>query len=124
MSSNTTCPTAAIMSMDGFHLPRSALDKMPDPVTAHKRRGSPWTFDAEAAVEMVRRCRSADVDVAAPTFDHAVKDPVKDGVIIPKGIRILIFEGNYLLSSEPPWGSIAGLVDERWYINVDQKLAR
>ena len=29
-----------VLPMDGFHLPRSALDAMPDPERAHARRGN------------------------------------------------------------------------------------
>ena len=35
----------SIVGMDGFHLTRKQLDAMPNPETAHKRRGVEWTFD-------------------------------------------------------------------------------
>lgn len=34
--------------------------------------------------------------VWAPTFDHAVKDPVEGGVEIGRGVRVCVFEGNYV----------------------------
>ena len=122
--SSPASPTAASMSMDGFHLTRATLDTMPDPAEAHRRRGAPFTFDAQGTVDMIRSCRDSSKDISAPSFDHAIKDPVEGGTVIPKSARIVIFEGNYLLSSEKPWDEIADLVDERWFVAIDQKLVR
>jgi pantothenate kinase len=60
----------------------------------------------------------------APTFDHAVKDPVTDGLTVAPEVEVCIIEGNYLLSDEAPWQSIADAVDERWLVEVDPGLAR
>ena len=35
---------------------------------------------------------------------------------------LVISEGNYLLLEEGPWGPVAGLFDEIWYLNVDPAL--
>ena len=113
-----------VVSMDGFHYPRSVLDTMPDPKLAHEKRGAPFTFDAQACVDFVKACRDDTREHKAPSFDHAVKDPVADGIIIPKHARIVLIEGNYVLSSEQPWKQISDCVDEKWFINVKEDLAR
>ncbi len=51
--------------------------------------------------------------IRVPSFDHAVQDPVHDDIYISSSDRIVILEGNYLLLDEPPWNTIADLVDEK-----------
>jgi pantothenate kinase len=74
-----TSAAAAVVPMDGFHLYRRQLDALPDPGEAHARRGAPWTFDAAAFVECVRRVRGGG-GVLAPSFDHGTGDPVADNI--------------------------------------------
>ncbi|KAF2729904.1 P-loop containing nucleoside triphosphate hydrolase protein [Polyplosphaeria fusca] len=115
--------SALVMSIDGFHLPRSTLDALPNREEAYARRGAHWTFDAAAAVAFILRSRARTL-LSAPTFDHAKKDPVADGLKIPAETSILILEGNYLLCDLAPWSEIAAFVDEKWFIMVDPELAR
>jgi pantothenate kinase len=93
--------------MDGFHLPRSVLDDLSNRKEAYARRGAAWTFDVKGILALVQLLRSsADVTAAlrkpiyAPTFDHAIKDPVENGVLISGEVSIIILEGNYLLLDE------------------------
>ena len=115
---------ALVMSMDGFHLPRSALDALPNREEAYVRRGAHWTFDADAAVAFMRKTRSFTGTLYAPTFDHAIKDPIADGLAIPAETAVLILEGNYLLCDLPPWNEVSKFVDEKWFVRVDPDLAR
>lgn len=48
----------------------------------------------------------------APSFNHALKDPVERDINIPSTQRIVILEGNYLLLNDEPWKRIQDLVDE------------
>ena len=94
---------------------------MPDPNEAFKRRGAAFTFDAEAFVKLVRRLRMEPVTkrddpsrlITAPSFDHAVKDPVEDDIHLSSAEDLIVLEGNYLLLNQAPWNQIAGLVDEK-----------
>lgn len=131
---------AALLSMDGFHLSRAALDQLPDPKEAHLRRGAPWTFDVTRFVAFISRLRTwadetplaapcsatwspADV-IRAPTFDHEAKDPVEDGISITPDTEIIIIEGNYLLLDDPGWREISKLVDYRIFVDSDPLEAR
>jgi pantothenate kinase len=84
--------------MDGFHLTRAQLDAMPDPVTAHSRRGAAFTFDGEGFLRLVQRLREpltdATTTVFAPSFDHAVKDPKENDIAVGRTHRIVVLEGN------------------------------
>lgn len=114
--------------MDGFHLTRAQLSAMPDPETAHFRRGAAFTFDASSFVQLVRRVREpltpSTLEIHAPSFDHKIKDPVQDDITIPASVRIVLFEGNYLSLQKDEWAEISELVDERWFVQVENNVAR
>lgn len=113
-----------VVPMDGFHYSRAVLDTFDDPAEAHERRGAPFTFDAKGVVELVKKLKSGDRTVYAPTFDHAVKDPVFDDLEINSSKTIVIMEGLYLLLKDDPWNNISKLVDERWFIDIKPAIAR
>lgn len=121
-------PIAAWVGMDGFHLTRAQLAAMPDPKFAMARRGAPFTFDPVKLVELVRALRvklEADSgSVYAPSFDHAIKDPVEGNVEIPPTARVIFFEGNYLSLNKDPWTEAARLMDELWFVEVDFETAK
>ena len=101
---------------------------MPDPDTAHARRGAEWTFDAPAFLSLVRTLRQPlapeSKTVHAPSFDHAVKDPVENDIPIPPTARVVIFEGNYLSLKKGEWKEAAELMDELWFVEVGFDVAR
>ncbi|KIX98100.1 uncharacterized protein Z520_06180 [Fonsecaea multimorphosa CBS 102226] len=144
---------AVSVGMDGFHYPRSHLDAMPNREQAYRRRGAPWTFDVDALLIFVRQLRqwadgescisdatsstlreaSCAIDegrnqprpqLTAPSFSHAIKDPVPDAISIFASTTIVILEGNYLLLDEDKWRDISALVDFRIFVDVDFQLAR
>lgn len=119
-------PSIVAISADGFHLSLATLRALPNAAEAIARRGAPWTFDGAAIASLVRSLRSGAGQhaVTAPTFDHAVKDPVTDGLTVGPDVEVCILEGNYLLSDEAPWSEIAELVDDRWLVKVDLAVAR
>ncbi|KAF2737329.1 P-loop containing nucleoside triphosphate hydrolase protein [Polyplosphaeria fusca] len=121
-------PLAAFIPMDGYHLSRAQLDAMPDPVSAHARRGAAFTFDGESFLTLVRKLREPlcpeSGTLFAPSFDHAIKDPVADDISIAACVRIVIFEGNYLSLDERPWKEAAELMDELWFMEVELRVAR
>ncbi|KAJ6094819.1 hypothetical protein N7467_002332 [Penicillium canescens] len=124
----TAPPIASAIPMDGYHLTRAQLAAMPDPTYAAARRGAAFTFDGDKFLSLVRALRepvtSTTADLHAPSFDHAVKDPVDDDIAIPATSRVLFFEGNYLSLDVCPWNTAAGLMDELWFVEVDFEVAR
>jgi pantothenate kinase len=114
--------------MDGFHLSRTQLDAMPDPDSAHARRGAAFTFDGSSFLSLVKKLREPicpeTSTVYAPSFDHAIKDPVENDIAISRSVRIVIFEGNYCSLDKEPWNEAAKLMDELWFVDVDFDVAR
>ena len=114
--------------MDGYHLSRKQLDAMPDPVSAHARRGAAYTFDGESFLSLVKKLREPicpeSSTLYAPSFDHSLKDPVADDIAIASSVRLVIFEGNYLSLNKSPWKEAAELMDELWFVDVEFEVAR
>lgn len=114
--------------LDGYHLTRKQLAAMPDPAVAMHRRGAAFTYDGEAFYKLVRTLHEPLSQITpvvyAPTFDHAVKDPVDNGIAIYPSSRIIVFEGNYLSLNRDPWKSAAANMDELWFVDIDREVAR
>lgn len=114
--------------MDGYHLSREQLVAMLDPATAIHRRGTAFTFDAEAFYRLVLALREPLTTVSrilyAPNFDHAVKNPVEEDIAILLKTRVVIFKGLYLSLDREPWSLAAALMDESWLVEVDREIAR
>lgn len=112
--------------MDGFHYSRSYLSAQADPVLYHARRGASFTFDASKFLQLITKLRNAplDQDITAPSFDHAVKDPKDDDIVIAPTQRIVIVEGNYIALNAEVWRESAVLFDELWFLEVDFDKAR
>ena len=114
--------------MDGYHFSRAQLSAMPDPLQAHARRGAAFTFDAASFLKLVRALREPIAPetktLRAPSFDHALKDPVQDDIPILPSARIVVFEGNYLSLGQGDWKVAAELMDELCFVNVDLAVAR
>ena len=97
------------------------LSTFDDPGLAFRRRGAPFTFDVEALLRHVLElkampvtdCDEPELIFHAPSFDHAVGDPVPEAIAISSRCKVVIIEGNYTLLNDEPWKKIAQIVDER-----------
>ncbi|KAF2451070.1 phosphoribulokinase/uridine kinase [Karstenula rhodostoma CBS 690.94] len=120
----------AVVPMDGFHLTKSQLSSLPNPEEAFARRGAPFTFDAPAFLSLVHSLASTplpttpapDSLIYAPSFDHALQDPVVNGIPISTRTRLIIIEGNYTLLDEEPWRGVAALCAEKWFVDASREV--
>lgn len=114
-------PVATVVPLDGWHLTRSILETFPDPKLARDRRGAHWTFDGKAYVTFIEQLRKpiSREDVLAPSFSHALKDPVEDDILIKPHHRIVIIEGLYVFLGIDPWRTAGNSLDERWFVTID-----
>lgn len=115
---------AVLVPMDGFHLAQAELVRL----GRADRKGAPDTFDAAGFVALLRRLRApgdrgagvpADEVVYAPTFDRALEEPVAGAIAVPADVPLVVVEGNYLLHDDGAWSRVAGLLDETWFVDVD-----
>ena len=109
------------LSMDGFHLPKAALARFPDPQAAFARRGAPWTFDPHALRAHLIALRAGE-SVAWPGFEHAVGDPVPGALQVGPQIRVALVEGLYLLHDQHGW-DVASCFHEHWFVDVEMDTA-
>jgi pantothenate kinase len=99
---------------------------------AFKRRGAPFTFDVASFIDLVKAMRVMPVTTSeqpeellyAPSFDHALKDPVQNAIPVSSRNRVIILEGNYTLLDQKPWNEIAGLCEERWFVDAERELVK
>ncbi len=115
----------AALGMDGFHLTRAALRRLPNPEEALARRGAPWTFDPEALARRLQNVRAGagEIAVSWPGFEHEIGDPVEGAALVPPDAKLVLVEGLYLLCRANGWQGVREAFDERWYLDTPLDLA-
>ncbi|MEU1346368.1 nucleoside/nucleotide kinase family protein [Streptomyces sp. NPDC005795] len=111
-------PLAVLVPMDGFHLAQAELERL----GLAERKGAPDTFDAAGYAALLRRLRAPEPGtvVYAPAFDRSLEQPVAGAVPVPPDVPLVVTEGNYLLYGEGAWAPVRGLLDEAWFLELDQ----
>lgn len=108
--------SAVVVPMDGFHLAQRQLDRLG---RAH-RKGAPDTFDVDGYTALLSRIRrERDRTVFAPAFDRRLEEPIAGAVAVEPQHGFIITEGNYLLHDRDGWERVRPLLDECWYVEVD-----
>lgn len=114
---------AVLLPMDGFHLANVELARL----GRAGRKGAPDTFDAGGYVALLQRVRgqqAAGGIVYAPEFRREIEEPIASAIPIPPETPLVITEGNYLLLECDGWAGVKPLLDEAWYVDVDDALRR
>lgn len=110
---------AALVPMDGFHLANSELMRL----GRRDRKGAIDTFDGAGYVALIRRLREAKEPVVyAPEFRRDIEEAIAGAIPVPLEARLIITEGNYLLSDAEPWGALRELLDQTWYVDPNEEL--
>jgi pantothenate kinase len=106
---------AAVLPMDGYHYD----DEILVPRGWRARKGAPHTFDVGGLASMLRRLRrNNEAEVAVPRFDRAIEIARAGARLVPREVRLVIVEGNWLLLDEPPWPTLAPLFDVTAMVRV------
>lgn len=122
---------AAVVPMDGYHIPRKDLRAMAEKVGSTesyeelmRRRGDPDTFlPAKLAADL--KTLKDEGQGVFPTYDRSISDPVSDGVTVNQEHKIIICEGLYVLSlDDKEWEPLAGLWNDRWFLDVPENVVR
>ena len=109
-----------VVPMDGFHLANVELERL----GRRRRKGAPDTFDSAGYVALLRRLlvQPDDEIVYAPEFRREIEEPIASAIPLFARTQLLITEGNYLLLDDEPWAQVRSLLDEIWYVDVDDAL--
>jgi pantothenate kinase len=107
---------AALLPMDGFHLAGAELLRL----GRRDRMGAPDTFDTAGYLALLRRLREAGPEpVYAPTFDRRIEEPVAGAILVEPTVPLVVTEGNYLLLDRGGWQQVRPLLDEAWFVAVN-----
>jgi pantothenate kinase len=113
--------SAAVLPMDGYHFD----DQVLVPRGLRPRKGAPETFDVAGFYHMLRRLKdNEDAEIAVPVFDRDLEIARAGARLIPRSVRHLIVEGNYLLLDRPGWSRLPGLFDTTIMIAVPEAVLR
>lgn len=114
-------PDAALLPMDGFHLPQARLVEL----GRRQRMGAADTFDVDGLratmIALRRGFHHPGESVLAPGFDREIEKPVPDAVRIGPECRCVIVEGNYLLLDSGGWERPAAMFDLTFFVDLDQE---
>ncbi len=84
-------------------------------------KGAPDTFDAWGFVALLARLREAAEPVTcAPKFRREIEEPIAGAIPVPREVPLVIVEGNYLLVDHGAWAAVRGLLDECWFVEVNE----
>ena len=114
-------PTA-VVPMDGYHLADAALTAL----GRLDRKGAIDTFDGAGYIALLERLRRGGERVWAPAFDRTIEQPIAGSIPVDLEVRLVVTEGNYLLSETEPWRRARTLLDEVWYVEIgdEERLRR
>jgi pantothenate kinase len=113
--------SAALLPMDGFHYDDLHLV----PAGLRPRKGAPETFDVGGLRHTLIRLRARDEEtVAVPVFDRDIEIARAGARLIPRSVRIIVAEGNYLLLDRAPWDSLRPCFDVTVRIDVPEPVLR
>jgi pantothenate kinase len=70
-------------------------------------------------VALLERVRVAQETVYAPEFHREIEDSLAASVEISPEVRLVVTEGNYLLLPQPPWDRVRRLLDQAWFVFLD-----
>lgn len=109
--------SSVVVPMDGFHMLNEELVRL----GRRDRKGAPDTFDVHEYVNLLDRVRrqKAGQRVSAPRYDRAASTPVPDAITVEPDTALVITEGNYLLLDTAPWSAVRPLLDEVWFVDID-----
>ena len=106
--------SSVAVPMDGFHLSNVELRRL----GLADRKGAPQTFDAAGFVHLLRRLRSADELVYAPSYSRVLHESIGGVIPVPPQVRVVVVEGNYLLLDDEPWARLRELQDLVLYLEA------
>jgi len=108
-----------VVPMDGYHLSNAVLRQL----GRAERKGAPDTFDAAGFAALLKRIRSDNsADIYYPIFDRSIEESIAAQGVVTTETKVVIVEGNYLLHDKGDWKEVAGLLDETWFIDVDDEI--
>ena len=109
----------AIIPMDGYHLSNEELIEL----GRRNRKGAPDTFDVVGFISLITKVKNEIAkDHTFPIFHREIEASRADEGLVPRNIKVIIIEGNYLFSEEYNWNKVFPLLDQSWFIEIDDEV--
>jgi pantothenate kinase len=113
--------SAALLPMDGYHYDDCILIER----GLRARKGAPESFDVLGLFHMLDRLqRNQEDEIAVPVFDRHLEISRAGARTIPRAVRALIVEGNYLLLDQEPWSSLRARFDMTVAVDAPEDILR
>ncbi len=113
--------SAAVPPMDGYHFDNSVLIQR----GLRARKGAPETFDVAGLLHILDRLKNnEDDEIAVPVFDRDLEISRAGARMIPRAVRFIIVEGNYLLLAQPPWSHLRAMFDITVLVAASEEVLR
>ncbi len=105
--------------MDGYHFSNKVLREL----GRAKRKGAVDTFDALGYTMLLKRIRTEPHSIIYyPVFHREIEESIAAEGVVSPDVDLVITEGNYLLHPQDSWGGVRELLDESWYVDVDDEV--
>ena len=114
---NTVGHKSCILQMDAFHYDDQILKEK----NLLLKKGAPETFDVMGLLNFINRLEK-ESEVVIPFFDRSLELSRSSAVIISDDIKVVIFEGNYLLLKLHPWRELHKFFNSTIIVNCDEKI--
>jgi len=108
------------VGMDAYHLSQRILEQH----GLAEVKGAPQTFDAVGYLRLLERIQQTGETVYAPEFDRGIEDSIAHRVEIGPQVRLVVTEGNYLCLDADPWRQVHDVLDESWFVELDEAVRR
>jgi pantothenate kinase len=109
--------SAAVVPMDGFHYDDIVLVAR----GLRPRKGAPETFDCAGFAHLLSRlAANTEDEIAIPVFDRSIEISRGGARIIPRSVKYIVTEGNYLLLGREPWSRLRHLFDVTVFLDVEE----
>jgi pantothenate kinase len=116
---NAIGDSAELLPMDGFHLSNAVLEEL----GISDRKGAPHTFDTYGYVTLLNRIRNERTHpIYYPVFDRSIEESIAAQGVVKPTTQLVVTEGNYLLLDNGGWERVRPLLDETWFVDVNDYL--
>jgi pantothenate kinase len=106
------------LPMDGFHMTNAKLIQN----NLLDKKGAIQTFEVERYLDVLKELKAGKT-VFAPSYSREIHDVIENAIHIDDQ-KIVITEGNYLLSRFPVWKEIRSIVDYIFFLYEEKSIAK
>lgn len=107
---------AQLVPMDGYHLSNMVLIAL----GRRQRKGAVDTFDALGYTLLLKRIKEEPHStIYYPVFHREIEESIAAEGVVSPDVELVVTEGNYLLHAQDNWGGVRALLDESWYVDLD-----